>query len=169
MVARPPWPGPAERLWDGLARTVTDAGLLRTTTRVVQHYEEQASDAACGHVLVHGDLGLHNIAVLPGMDAVAGIFDYDGASWADRHQDFRYLVFPDGATGDEMLAAALDVYEPMLGVRLDRERIRLCNAACAIGFLAHRAGSPPEARPCGRTLAEDLAWVGNAVRGLAET
>jgi hypothetical protein len=169
LPSRPPWPEPVERVWDSLSQTIGDAGLLRTIECVLMSYEEQATGAADDCVLVHGDLGLHNLAVLPDTDAVAGVFDYDGASWADRHQDFRYLVFPDGVVEDKMLTAALDVYEPTLGLRLDRDRIRLCNAACAIGFLAHRAGTSPEARPCGRTLAEDLAWVGDAVRGLART
>jgi hypothetical protein len=91
-------------------------------------------------------------------DAVCGVFDYGDASWSDRHQDFRYLIFP-GEADEAELVGALDAYEPIMGVRLDRSRIRLCNVACAIGFLAHRAGVPPDARPCGRTLAEDLDWV----------
>jgi len=44
-------------------------------------------------------------------------------------------------------------------VRIDRSRVRLYNAACAISFLAFRRGVPPDARSCGRTLAEDLRWV----------
>ncbi len=167
LPSRPPWPEPAERLWDDLSRMVTDAGLLRAIGRVLRRYEEQAIGAAGDRVLVHGDLGPHNMATLPGTDAVAGVFDYDGASWADRHQDFRYLAFADEA-GEAMLAGALEVYEPAARVRLDQDRIRLCNAACAVGFLAHRCGTLPQARPCGRTLAEDLAWVGNALRGLGE-
>ena len=68
-----------------------------------------------------------------------------------------------------MLDGALEVYEPRLGRRLDRERIRLGNAACAIGFLGYRCGTPPEARSCGRTLAEDLAWLTAALAGLGES
>ena len=67
-----------------------------------------------------------------------------------------------------MLDGALEVYEPAVGSRLDRDRIRLGNAAGAIGFLAFRCGTPPEARSCGRTLAEDLDWLGWALRGLGE-
>lgn len=74
-----------------------------------------------------------------------------------------------GGTGKkEMLEGALEVYEPALNLRLDQDRIRLCNAACAIGFLAFRCGTPSDARSRGRTLAEDLAWVGDALRGLGE-
>jgi hypothetical protein len=67
-----------------------------------------------------------------------------------------------------MLDGALEVYEPATGRHLDRDLIRLGNAACAIGFLAFRCGTPPEARSCGRTLAEDLDWLGWALRGLGE-
>lgn len=35
-------------------------------------------------VLVHGDLGFHNIAVDPETSDVQGVFDYKDAAWADR-------------------------------------------------------------------------------------
>ena len=163
-----PGPSRATRLLDQLPRVVTDAGLLRVLERVLRRYEDQQQDTtASERVLDHGDLGLHNLAFVPDTDEVAGVFDYDGAAWADRHQDFRYLVFP-GATDESMLDGALEVYEPLLGLQLDRERIRLGNAACAIGFLAFRCGTPPEERSCGRTLAEDLHWVTHALQGLGE-
>ena len=60
-------------------------------------------------VLVHGDLGLHNIALVTGTDEVAGVFDYGDAAWADRHQDFRYLLFDQ--EGEEMLDAAVALHE----------------------------------------------------------
>ncbi len=167
LPRRPPWPEPERRLWDNLPHVGADARLLRAIARVLRRYEDQVEGAACDHVLVHGDLGFHNVALVPGTDEVAGVFDYDGACWADRHQDFRYLVFPGGAAG-EVLDGALEVYEPALGLRLDRERIRLCNAACAIGYLAFRRGTAPEARSCGRTLAEDLEWVEQALHDLGE-
>ena len=65
-----------------------------------------------------------------------------------------------------MLDAALTVYEPATGRTLDRDRIRLYNAACAITFLAFRSGTPPEQKSCGRTLAEDLCWVRMALSKL---
>jgi hypothetical protein len=74
---------------------------------------------------------------------VRGVFDYDSAAWADRHHDFRYLVFS---------------FE-----REDRRRIWLYNAACAASFLAFRRGVPPERKWCGRTLDEDLRWVRRAL------
>jgi hypothetical protein len=95
---------------------------------------------------------------------VRGVFDYDEASWSDRHHDFRYLIFH--YEHDHALEAALAVYEPALGRTLSRERIRLYNAACANGFLALRRGIPPDARSCGRTLAEDLQWARGALARL---
>jgi aminoglycoside phosphotransferase (APT) family kinase protein len=65
------------------------------------------------HVLVHGDLGSHNIAVDPETSEVREVFDYDGASWADRHYDFRYLLFDHQQ--DHALEASLEVYEPVVG------------------------------------------------------
>ena len=165
LPRRPSWPQPDGILWRTLPHMVDDPALLRRMEQVIRRYE--AEDAAStGRVLVHGDLGFHNIAIDPATDEVRGVFDYEDASWSDRHQDFRYLVFPDGLTDEAELDGALAAYEPAVGVRLDRFLIRLCNAACAIGFLAHRHGVPPDARSCGRTLAEDLAWVGHALDGL---
>jgi len=92
---------------------------------------------------------------------VNGIFDYDGAAWADRHHDFRYLLFD--VSREDMLDAALAVYEPATGRKLDRGRIRLYNVACAISYLALRSGTRPEQKSCGRTLAEDLRWVRTAL------
>ncbi len=120
--------------------------------------------AGADRALVHGDLGLHNLALDPGTDAVNGIFDYDGAAWADRHHDFRYLLFD---VGRDMLDAALEVYEPAIGRCFERGLIRLYNAACAIGFLAFRADVPPDQKSFGRTLAEDLRWVRSALARLS--
>jgi thiamine kinase-like enzyme len=150
------WPEPAERVRSQLPRVIDDARLVSRLDRVFRDYEQVAVPAD-DRVLVHGDLGLHNIAVDPVTAEVAGVFDYDGAAWADRHYDFRYLIFH--FTHAETLEAALAVYEPAIKRRLDRNRIRLYNAACAIGYLANRCGVPAHEKSCGRTLAEDLSWV----------
>lgn len=110
-------------------------------------------------------VGLHNLAFDPETDTVNGIFDYDGAVWADRHHDFRYLLFD--VSREDMLDAALAVYEPATGRKLDRGRIRLYNAACAISYLAFRSGTRPDQKSCGRTLAEDLRWVRTALSKIA--
>ena len=159
------WPEPWEWIEDRLPHVVQDARLLRSIGRVLQRCREQES-AETGGVLVHGDLGFHNIAVDPQTNAVQGVFDYDGAAWTDRHYDFRYLIFDQ--QGEDLLNAALEIYEPAVGVHLDRARIRLLNAACAISYLAFRCGTPPGVRSCGRTLAEDLRWVRHALRAVGE-
>ena len=165
LPRRPPWPEPAKALWRALPRMVDDSEILRRMERVVRRYEAEDT-ASTDRVLVHGDLGFHNVAIDPATDTVCGVFDYDGASWSDRHQDFRYLVFPDGLSDEAELDGALSAYAALTGLHLDRHLIRLCNAACAIGFLAHRHGTPPDAKPCGRTLAENLHWVGQALDSL---
>ena len=81
LPRRLPWPEPSETLWAKLPRVVTDPGLLRAIGRVLQRYEEATGATAPGdRVLVHGDLGLHNIALVPGTDEVAGVFDYGDAA-----------------------------------------------------------------------------------------
>ncbi len=92
---------------------------------------------------------------------VLGLFDYEGAVFGDRHQDFAYLVFH--SAEEPMLEGALSTYEPATGIRIDRDRVRLLNAIAAIGFLAFRWGHPPAEAWCGRTLAQDLAWTGAAL------
>jgi aminoglycoside phosphotransferase (APT) family kinase protein len=163
LPSRPAWPEPTERLRQNLPQVIDDRGLLAEIDRVLDAYDGVAV-AADDCVLVHGDLGLHNIAVDAATTEVRGVFDYAEASCADRHQDFRYLIFHH--QHDAALEAALAVYEPALARTLSRERIRLYNAACAIGFLAFRRGVPPEERWCGRTLAEDLRWVRDALARL---
>jgi aminoglycoside phosphotransferase (APT) family kinase protein len=163
LPTRPAWPEPSARLRESLPEVIDERGLLADIDRALDAYDA-VTVAADDHVLVHGDLGLHNLAVDPETTEVHGVFDYDGAAWADRHHDFRYLIFHHER--DDALQAALAVYEPALGRTLSRDRIRLYNAACAIGFLAFRRGVPPDERPCGRTLAEDLEWVRGALARL---
>ena len=112
-------------------------------------------------VLVHADLGLHNLAIDPTTNDVRGVFDYDSAAWADRHHDARYLVL--AIPGEPVLEAALAVYEPALARTLDRNRIWFYNAVCAASFLASRLGVPAGQKWCGRTLAEDVRWVRHAL------
>jgi hypothetical protein len=78
---------------------------------------------------------------------------------------FQYLLFDVGR--EDMLDAVLGIYEPAVGRSVERNRIRLYNAACAISFLAFRAGTAAEEKPCGRTLAEDILWVRAALSKLA--
>jgi Ser/Thr protein kinase RdoA (MazF antagonist) len=156
LPSRVPWPEPSDWILERLPRVITDGAFIASIGELLARYDATPVTHA-DRALVHNDVGFHNLALDPITYAVRGIFDYEGAAWGDRHHDFRYLLFEAGHA--EMLEAALAVYEPAVGRTLSRERIRLYNAAAAASFLAYRDGIPPDRRWCGRTLAEDLAWV----------
>jgi Ser/Thr protein kinase RdoA (MazF antagonist) len=160
LPLQPSWPGPAEWIRERLVRVTTDPRLIAGATAVLSRYENLPIPEP-DRALVHADLGFHNIAIDPTTLKVCGIFDYECAAWADRHHDFRYLVFHQNRF--ELLDAAISVYEATLHRRIDRGRVFLYNAACAIAYLADRAGTGPEDRPCGRTLAEDVRWSKQAI------
>jgi hypothetical protein len=154
------WPEPGHWICERLPRVVSDHALIRRMEQVIERYEAVPTGAK-DHALVHCDVGLHNLALDPATDRVNGIFDYDSAAWADRHHDFRYLLFDEDR--EDMLDSALEVYEPAMARQISRDRVRLYNTACAINYLAFRIGTPPDQRSCGRTLAEDLRWVHTAL------
>jgi aminoglycoside phosphotransferase (APT) family kinase protein len=156
----PSWPEPREWIRERLPRVVDDAGLLARAEAVLDAYEQVSVDEA-DLVLVHADVGFHNLAIDPDARTVNGIFDYEGAAWADRHHDFRYLVF--ASDRHDLFEAASSAYEAIVGRSIHRDRVFLYNAACAITFLAFRVGIKAEERWCGRTLAEDLQWSKHAV------
>jgi aminoglycoside phosphotransferase (APT) family kinase protein len=159
LPRQPGWPEPREWIETRLARTIDDSRLRRDIGAVIGLYE-QLKIAPSDCALTHNDIGFHNLAFDRDSLQVRGIFDYEGAAWSDRHHDFRYLLFDfDDAT---VLDAALSVYEPATGRRIDRQRVQLYNAMCAITFLAYRDGVAPNEKWCGRTLAEDLRWVRHA-------
>jgi len=161
------WPESNDWIQERLPQVIDDAGLAADARSLMERYETIEVDEA-DRALVHGDVGFHNLAIDPSSFAVQGIFDYEDPAWVDRHHDFRYLVFD--LDRFDLLEAALAVYEPAVGRTISRSRVLLYNAACAITFLAYRAGSAPDQRPCGRTLAEDLRWTRHAIaRALRET
>jgi len=154
------WPKPAEWISERLACVTTDPQLIAGANAVLSRYEDLSIPDA-DRTLVHTDVGFHNIAIDPATLKVCGLYDYEGAAWADRHHDFRYLVF--GQSRFELLDAGISVYEATLNRRIDRRRVFLYHAACAITFLADRAGTGPEDRPGGRTLAKDVRWSKHAI------
>jgi hypothetical protein len=154
------WPESVDWMRSRVGNVVDDRDLLDRIDHVLDRYQAVTVTDA-DRALIHGDVGFHNLAVDPASNRINGIYDYDSAAWADRHHDFRYLLFDAGR--DDMLEAALRIYEPRAGRRLDRARIRLYNAACAVCYLAFREGTPPDALSCGRTLADDLRWVRHAM------
>jgi aminoglycoside phosphotransferase len=164
LPSQPAWPEPNAWIGQRLPDVLDDKELLAEIDRVLAAYEAVVVDPK-DRVLVHGDLGVHNLAVDPKTADLVGLFDYGEACWADRHHDFRYLVC--GQEQEPLLEAALSVYEPATGRTLSRERIQLYNAMCAVCFLAFRHGVAPDRVHCGRTLVEDVNWVRCAITGLA--
>jgi hypothetical protein len=160
LPRQPSWPEARAWVSGRLGSVIDDRRLIAHADTVMEAYEE-VSVSEADRALVHTDLGLHNLAIDSASYAVGGIFDYDEAAWADRHHDFRYLVFD--FERYDLLDAALSVYEPLVGRRIQLDRVFLYNAACALTFLARRAGTEPEDRSCGRTLAQDLHWSKHAI------
>jgi len=154
----PNWPRPDDL--PHLAEVIDNPKLLARVDQALRQHAKSRGTLQ-DPVLVHADLGLHNMVVDPVSYRVVGLFDYEGAVFGDRHHDFAYMVF---ALAEElMLEGALATYESATGIKIDRDRARLLNAVAAIGFLAFRHGHPPEEAWCGRTLAQDLAWTSAAL------
>jgi Ser/Thr protein kinase RdoA (MazF antagonist) len=114
-------------------------------------------------VLVHNDLGTHNLAFDPISRRVVGVLDFEEAARLDRHRDFRYLP----SYGPRVLARVLDGYRQRTGVTLSLERIRLLHLATALSFWAWRE-EDPEAhdRLSSRNRDQALAWIGLALFAL---
>jgi aminoglycoside phosphotransferase (APT) family kinase protein len=153
---RPSWPEPTPWILERIPDVVDDPPLCREIADALAIFDAFVPPAS-DRVLVHTDVGLHNLVVDPRTWAVRGIFDFEGAAIADRHWDFRHLCWTHDrlATLDHAIAA----YASGTRVELDRDRILLYNAATAFTYLAFRRGVPPAVRWCGRTLAEDLGWT----------
>lgn len=166
LPPRPAWPERREWIRERLPTVVDDMGLIARAEAVIEAYESVVVTDA-DRALVHTDVGFHNLGIDPQTFVVQGIFDYQGAAWADRHHDFRYLVFDIGRY--DMLGAASAAYEAATGYSIRRSRVLLYNAACAVTFLAFRAGVAPGTRWCGRTLAEDVRWSQHAIANALAT
>ena len=160
LPARPSWPPPIAFAERRLPRVTDDQPLIARGLKLLERYEA-ARSTVTESVLAHTDLGFHNTVIDPVSGEVAGVFDFDSAAHCDRHQDFRFLLLDDD--DETLLETAASPYELATGRNIDRDRVRLFNAACAVAFLAYRAGSEPDEAPAGRTLAEDLRWTSMAL------
>lgn len=149
------WPLSSAQIRQQVPQVMNDSALINQIEKLLNQYDSLLVPSN-DRVLIHTDIGFHNLAFDPQTFEVRGIFDYDGTAWGDRHHDFRYLLF--GKDVSAMLEAALAVYEPALNRRLSRRRIYLYNAVCAFSYLAYRMGTAPEENSCGRTLAQDMDW-----------
>lgn len=71
-----------------------DAALEAASDRVIAQFEDaEPAGASTERVLVHTDLGLHNVSIHADTLTVRGIFDWEGACWSDCHFGFRHRVF----------------------------------------------------------------------------
>lgn len=152
----PSWPPPKASVMRDLRRVIDDQALIDRATEVIDRFEEEEKRVT-DRVLTHSDFGFHNVVVDQLTGRITGVFDYDDAAFADRHHDFKYMLLD--SADEVLLEAAIDAYDAAGGKPIDRHRVRLLNAASAVGFLAFRAGQRPDERPAGRTLAEDLGWT----------
>jgi aminoglycoside phosphotransferase (APT) family kinase protein len=157
---RPSWPERRAWIAERLPRVIDDPALIADADTVINRYETTPVEPS-DRVLVHGDVGFHNLGIDLATHTVHGIFDYGDPAFADRHHDFRYLIFDNDRL--DLLEAARAVYEPIAGRAIDTGRVLVYNAACAITFLAYRDGTRPEDDSCGRTLAQDLRWTRHAI------
>jgi aminoglycoside phosphotransferase (APT) family kinase protein len=149
------WPQSRDDLLCAITRVANDSALVHQADRLLQWFESLPVSAG-DLTLVHGDIGFHNLVFDPDTLEVRGLIDFKDAVSADRHLDFRYLMFDVGRF--DLLDAACDVYAQRTGRHIDRGRVLLYNAVWAISFLAFRDGVSPTALSCGRTLAGDLGW-----------
>src|SRR5271155_4975401 len=75
LPRRVAWPEENDWIRERLPSVVVDDDLVVVMERTIERYEAVAVDIA-DRVLVHGDVGLHNLVLDPGTDTVNGIFDY---------------------------------------------------------------------------------------------
>lgn len=144
---------------------IDDPPLLAAIDRALERLDAftEPEEDRC---LVHSDVGLHNLAIDPQTRTLVGIFDFAEAAHADRHWDFRHLLWP--GVGRATYDAAIASYTAAGGPAIDHDRVVLFQAATACSYLAFRDGVAPETRWCGRTLAEDLAWTRAALAASGE-
>jgi hypothetical protein len=162
LPVMPEWPKSRAWIRERLPHVIDDPVLEAAAERLIAQFEDsEPAGSLADRVLVHTDLGLHNVSVDPDTLTVHGIFDWEAACWSDRHFDFRNLVV--GTSHHPLFDAAVAVYEERTGFRVSRARVLLHNAALAVTYLAFRRGIASEERWCGRTLAEDLHWTRTAI------
>ena len=158
----PEWPRSHAWIRERLPHVIDDSALEAAADRVIARYEDSEPAGSEGdRVLVHTDVGFHNVVIDPDTLSVRGIFDWETACWSDRHIDFRHLALD--ADAHPLFTAAVTEYEERSGAHISRDRVFLHNAALAVTYLAFRIGHSAEERWCGRTLADDLQWTRMAI------
>jgi hypothetical protein len=135
--------------------TSHDIRIGRDHGRVVLPCVRAAGDES-DLVLVHGDLGTHNLAFDPVTRRVTGLYDFEGFALRDRHHDSKYLP----SYGPAVMARVLDEYRRRTGVTLRVERIRLWHLATADVVLSMARGRSRRARSPVEPQSRSSAGVG---------
>ncbi|HTR51821.1 MAG TPA: aminoglycoside phosphotransferase family protein [Kofleriaceae bacterium] len=131
--------------------------------RVHAALDRYAELAPTDSVLVHNDIGTHNLAFDPDSHRVIGIFDFEEAAHGDRHHDAKYLP----SYGPRITARVLELYRDRTGIELDVPRIRLLHFATALSFWVWRESDPvAHDTRSSRDRDQALAWIGLALFAL---
>src|SRR5215831_11715968 len=119
----PPLAISVERTRVNVVVGIDDAALQAQVQEVFARFEalEIGDDEV---VLVHGDLGSHNVAFEPETSEVLGIYDFDAIACVNRHWDFKYLH----SYTPPFRQAVLEAYRRHTGVIPDPQLITLYHA-----------------------------------------
>ena len=162
--SEPPLATSIERTRVNMVIGIDDAALQAQVQEVCERFDalEVGDDEV---VLVHGDLGSHNVAFEPETSEVLGVYDFDTIACVDRHWDFKYLH----SYTPPFRQAVLEAYRSHTGIIPDTQRITLYHALTALAYLAWCVDDPEaHDRLSGRDKAGAYRWVRQAVaRALA--
>lgn len=113
---------------------------------------EQTLQGPAARVLLHGDLGGHNVMVRGHPPRISGMIDVEQFCAGDPCFDLRHLLSQ--ADSPAFCVEVLSALEARTGISLDRERILAWNVCLDLGDVAWRleTGAPIEGRAEPRIL-----------------
>jgi aminoglycoside phosphotransferase (APT) family kinase protein len=114
------------------------------------------AEGGAGRVLIHGDPCAANLVIDPEAGRLVGMFDFEYAALADRHEDFYSLH----SFGDAFTERALDAYATASGVRPSIRWAALHHVYAAFHALAGALATDDPAK-----VANQLRWVQGALAG----
>lgn len=139
-----------------LAGCLPEPALAPALDAVLERCAALGEEEGAGRVLIHGDPCAANLVIDPEAGRLVGMFDFEYAAWADRHEDFYSLH----SFGDAFTERALDAYAAVSGVRPSIQWAALHHVYAAFYALAGAlaAGDPGK-------VADQLRWVRGALAG----
>jgi aminoglycoside phosphotransferase (APT) family kinase protein len=139
-----------------LAGCLPEPALAPALDAVLERCAALGEEEGAGRVLIHGDPCAANLVIDPEAGRLVGMFDFEYAAWADRHEDFYSLH----SFGDAFTERALDAYAAASGVRPSIRWAALHHVYAAFYALA---GALATADP--GKVADQLRWVRGALAG----